>query len=398
MSDYNQQPPVKRQVSLGTLLVSVGLVGVVSFVLGTRSDVLEVAWSSVFPNQSNSKQVEFDSLKEVYRQLASNYDGKLDAQKLIDGASRGMVAAAGDEYTVYMSAEEAEEFDDALGGKISGIGAEIGVRNDQPTILRVLEDSPASREGLKPQDVIVSVDGKSTSGFSAADTAKLIRGQEGTTVKLAILRGDQAMSLNLTRAEVSDPSVSSRIEDGKGILTIRRFDEQTADLARRAAEHFKSSGVDGVVLDLRDNGGGYLDQARRVAGIWLDDKLVVSERRGGKETDRLNSIGQPVLGGLPTVVLVNSGSASASEIVAGALRDHKVAKLVGEKTFGKGTVQQVIDLAEGRQLKVTVARWYTPGGVNLSKNGLKPDKKVVLDIDDMNAGRDPQIDAALADL
>ena len=398
VSKFNQQPSSKRQVSLGTLLVCVGLVGVVGFVLGTRSDSLRLAFAPILGEKSDSKQIEFDSVKEVYRLLAKNYDGKLDNQKLIDGASRGMVAAAGDDYTVFMSAEEAKEFDNALDGKVSGIGAEIGVRNDQPTILRVLEDSPASREGLKAQDVIVSVGDKSTAGFSAPDTAELIRGKEGTTVKITVARDDQPINLTITRAEVSDPSVSSTIKDSVGILTIRRFDEQTSELARRAAEHFKSADVSGVVLDLRDNGGGYLDQARQVAGIWLDDKLVVSERRGGKETDRLNSQGQPILDGVPTVILVNSGSASASEIVAGALRDHKVAKLVGEKTFGKGTVQQVIDLADGRQLKVTVARWYTPAGVNLSKNGIKPDHKVELSIEQMNAGQDPQMTAALGDL
>lgn len=398
MNQSNRLPAKQRQVKLSTLLVVSLLMALISFVIGTRSDELGQALEPILGKSSSSNQLELDSLQETYRVLAKNYDGTLDLQKLIDGANRGLVEAAGDEYTVYMSADEAKEFNDALGGKISGIGAEIGIRNDQPTIIRVLENSPAARQGVKPQDIIVAVGGTSTAGFNAARTAELIRGEEGTTVKVTIMRGQERIELAITRAEVSDPSVSSEIKNGVGLLTIRRFDEQTDDLARRAAEQFKSAKVKGVVLDLRDNGGGYLDQARRVAGIWLDDKLVVSERSGGKETDRLSSIGQPILSGIKTVVLVNGSSASASEIVAGALRDHKVAKLIGEKTFGKGTVQQVIDLADGRQLKVTVARWFTPSGVNLSKNGLKPDKSVDLAAEDANAGRDPQLQSAIDSL
>lgn len=398
MNQSNRLPAKQRQVKLSTLLVVSLLMALISFVIGTRSDELGQALEPILGKSSSSNQLELDSLQETYRVLAKNYDGTLDLQKLIDGANRGLVEAAGDEYTVYMSADEAKEFNDALGGKISGIGAEIGIRNDQPTIIRVLENSPAARQGVKPQDIIVAVGGTSTAGFNAARTAELIRGEEGTTVKVTIMRGQERIELAITRAEVSDPSVSSEIKNGVGLLTIRRFDEQTDDLARRAAEQFKSAKVKGVVLDLRDNGGGYLDQARRVAGIWLDDKLVVSERSGGKETDRLSSIGQPILSGIKTVVLVNGNSASASEIVAGALRDHKVAKLIGEKTFGKGTVQQVIDLADGRQLKVTVARWFTPSGVNLSKNGLKPDKSVDLAAEDANAGRDPQLQSAIDSL
>mgnify|MGYP006189621767 CR=1 FL=1 len=398
MKDKTQPRPEGRQVKLSTLLLSVALVAVVSFVVGTRSDSLRLALSPILGKQSASEQLDLSSVRETYQVLAKNYDGKLDTQKLIDGASRGLVKAAGDDYTVFMSAEEAEEFNDALEGTISGIGAEIGVRNNQPTILRVLENSPAAREGLQPQDEIIAVDGESTAGFNASETAELIRGEAGTTVKLELLRAGDKHSVRITRAEVSDPSVSSEIKNGVGILTIRRFDDQTADLARRAAEKFKAKDVNGVVLDLRDNGGGYLDQARRVAGIWLNDKLVVSERRDGKVTDKLDSIGQSILNGVDTVVLVNGGSASASEIVAGALRDHNAAKLIGEQTFGKGTVQQVIDLSGGGQLKVTVARWFTPGGVNLSQHGLKPDKKVELKLEDMNAGRDPQLNAAISSL
>lgn len=391
-------PRRRGGIGRSTFFATIAVVAVVSFVLGTRQYEVYNLVAPMFGQKTVQGQLDMRSVQDTYRTLARNYDGTLDTAKLIDGASRGMVAAAGDQYTVFMSAEEAAEFGDQLDGKVSGIGAEIGVRDDQPTILRLLDNSPAARAGLMPLDRIVGVDDRSTEGYDAARTADLIRGEEGTTVKVSVLRQQEPHSFTITRAQVSDPSVASEINDGIGIMKIRRFDEQTNDLARRAAEQFRSANVRGVILDLRDNGGGYLEQAQQVSGIWLDNKLVVTERRGDKETDRLNSQGAPILGDIKTVVLVNGGSASASEIVAGALKDHGVAPLIGEKTFGKGTVQQVINLADGRQLKVTIARWFTPNGVNLSKNGIQPDTKVELNAKDMNEGRDPQLDAAKAAL
>ena len=202
----------------------------------------------------------------------------------------------------------------------------------------------------------------------------------------------------MTRATVDNPSVDSKVENGIGTLTITRFDDQTSTLARKAAESFKQQNVKGVILDLRDNGGGYITAAQDVAGLWLKDKLVVSERTNGVTTDELKSGGDPVLAGIPTVVLVNGNTASASEIVSGALQDYKVATLIGEKTFGKGTVQKVLDLGAGTKLKVTVARWFTPNGKNIDKQGITPGQTVTLSASDANAGRDPQMAAAKSHL
>jgi carboxyl-terminal processing protease len=193
---------------------------------------------------------------------------------------------------------------------------------------------------------------------------------------------------------VNNPSVQSSVENGVGRLTITRFDDETGNLARKAAQSFKQQNVKSVILDLRDNGGGYLTAAQDVAGLWLDDQVVVSERTGGKVTEELKSGSDTVLAGIPTVVLVNGSSASASEIVAGALQDHKAATLIGEKTFGKGTVQKVIDLGAGTTLKVTIARWYTPNGKNITKEGITPDQKVGMTAADVDAGKDPQLEAA----
>jgi carboxyl-terminal processing protease len=333
-------------------------------------------------------------VQKTFQELKANYDGTLDTNKLIDGAARGMVAAAGDRYTVFMDKTEADDFAKQLSGEVSGIGCEIGVRSNQPTIIRVLTDSPAEQAGVKANDVIVAVNGESVVGADSATVAEKIRGEAGTSVKVKVARGEEAQEFTITRAKISDPSVRWSVKDGVGTMVISRFDQDTGELARKAATEFKSQGVKGVILDLRDDGGGYLDAARDVAGIWLDNKVVVTEKTDGKVTDTVSSTSNPVLAGVKTIVLVNGGSASASEIVAGALQDYKVATLVGEKTFGKGSVQKLIDLPDGRELKVTIAKWYTPNGKNITKEGITPDQKVQLTSDDMNAGRDPQADAA----
>ena len=325
-----------------------------------------------------------------------NYDGDLDQQALIDGAARGMTAATGDPYTVFMDKAESEDFAKQLVGEVSGIGCEIGVRSKQPTILRVLPDSPAEQSGLQAGDVIRAVNDEIVIGADSGSVAEKIRGEIGTSVKVAVLRGSEPKEFSMTRAKVSDKSVRTSVTDGIGTMIISRFDQDTAQLARTAAQDFKKQNVRGVIIDLRDNGGGYLTAARDVAGLWLDNKVVVSEKTGGKVTDEIRSASSPVLDGIKTVVLVNGSSASASEIVAGALQDHKFATLVGEKTYGKGTVQQLIELPGGRQVKITIARWYTPNGKNITKDGIAPDVAIPLTSDDMNAGRDPQLDAAKA--
>lgn len=388
----------RRRTSGATLFIAVALALVVGFVVGTRSQDILAAMGPVFGFKASSDTLDLSSVESTYQELKANYDGKLDTTALIDGASRGMVAAAGDQYTVFMDPTEAADFNKSLSGEVSGIGAEIGVRNSEPTIIRVIVDSPAEKAGLLPGDQLVSVNGDSLQHATADQAAIKVRGDAGTSVKLTVLRGGITHDFTIMRAKISDPSVRSRIVSGDiGVLTISRFDDQTAALAKQAAQNFKAQGVKGVILDLRDDGGGYLDAAQSVAGLWLDNQLVVTEKTGDTVVDQLSSGSSPILQGIHTVVLVNGSSASASEIVAGALQDHKAATLIGEKTFGKGSVQKVINLPGGRILKVTIARWYTPNGKNITKEGITPDKQVTLTADNANAGQDPQMDAALAE-
>ncbi len=397
-----QSPPAAMQimtkkhsgVSKSTFFVSLALVAAIGFVVGTRSDQIVAAIGPVFGVKTSADTLNTDILQQAYRNLKANYDGTLDASKLADGAARGMVEAAGDKYTAFMDKTEAEAFNKALDGQVTGIGCEIGVRNKQPTVIRVLADSPAERAGIKAGDVFVSVNGSSVAGADAGTTAEKVRGEAGTSVKLVMKRGETNEEFTITRAQVNDPSVRWSENGTIGTMIITRFDEQTGTLARQAADEFKSKGVTSVILDLRDNGGGYLDAAQKVASLWLDNKVVVTEKTDGKVTDSIKSDTDPVLAGVRTIVLVNGDSASASEIVAGALQDYGVAQLVGEKTFGKGSVQKVLNLPDGRILKVTIAKWYTPKDKNITAQGVTPDKIIQLTSDDMNANRDPQLDAA----
>lgn len=368
---------------------------IVGFVLGTRSKEIYALASPLFGVSISTDTLELDSVQEAYQTLKANYNGKLSDQKLIEGATRGLVEAVGDPYTVFMNAKEANDFSKDLSGEIGGgIGAEIGIRNEQPTVIRTLDGYPAQKAGVHAGDTIVAVNDEPTIGKDADSTVKLIRGDVGTTVKLTVRRSNQTKNFSITREEITNPSVSSKVKDGIGILTLNRFDDETVSLSRRAAESFLRQNVRGVVLDLRGNGGGYLESAQGVAGMWIQDKNVVSIR-SNTTSQSLSAEGEAILKNMPTVVLVNGGSASASEIVAGALKDYKKAKLVGETTFGKGTVQELFPLANEAQLKVTIKRWFTPHGVNITKQGIKPNVAVGLKQKDLDAGNDPQLTAGL---
>lgn len=382
-------------ISKNMYILTIAVVAVISFVAGTRGNEIIGAVGPVLGFKVETSTLDLSSVQKTYQELKLNYDGSIDQAKLIDGASRGLVEAAGDPYTAYMDAKEAAAFNDDLSGKIGGgIGAEIGLRNEIPTIIRILPGNPAEKAGLLAGDIIIGVNDESTSEWTATKAAEKIRGEVDTTVKVKVVRNSEEKEFTITRATVNNPSIQTSVTNGIGTLTISRFDGETATLSQKAAQTFKQQNVRGVILDLRGNGGGYLTAAQDVAGLWLNDKVVVSERTNGVVVDELKSGNNAVLAGIPTVVLVNGSSASASEIVAGALQDHKVATLIGEKTYGKGTVQKVIDLGAGTLLKVTIARWYTPNGKNITKEGITPNQVIELKAEDANAGKDPQMDAA----
>lgn len=382
----------KFKLSYSFWFIVIAIASGLGYIAGVYHYQIEAAIGPVFGYKAHSGEIDLSSLQETYSKLAANYDGNIDVDKLIQGANSGLVAAVGDEYTVYMTPDEANEYDKSLSGNIGGgIGAEIGIRNNKVTIIRVLRDNPAKEAGLAANDIIVSVNDESTEGWTVDDAVGKIRGEEGTTVKLEIKRGSEIKDFSITRAIINNPSVESSIENNIGIITISRFDEETGDLTRTAAQDLKDRNVIGVILDLRGNGGGYLEAARDVAGVWLSNKIVVTEKTGSIIVETVKTGSESILSDMPTIVLVNGASASASEIVAGALQDYDKATIVGEQTYGKGSVQRLLPLTGGAQLKVTTARWYTPNNVNITASGIAPDIKVSLTQDDLDAGSDSQL-------
>lgn len=385
MSQKDQKKDTKekkpRRFSFFTLAICICGALLVGFFAGNRVDELFISDNSLIP------------LKKTYMALKNNFDGKLDDKKLIEGASRGMVEAAGDPYTAYFSKEEAKQFANDLDGTFSGIGAELGKKNDKLVVISALDGNPAKKAGLMANDIIARVDGEDTTGWSIDKAVSKIRGKEGTTVKLTIVRNDDVSEVSIVRKTVTAPSVTTEEKGDIGVVRISRFDSNSADLARKAAEKFADK--KGVVVDLRGNGGGYLEAAQEIASMWLKkDQVVVTERTGGKINKTHSASGDDILSGKPTVVLIDSGSASASEILAGALQDHKVATIVGVTSFGKGSVQQIVDLPNGAQLKVTVAKWYTPNGKNIGKHGITPNVKAEAGKND-DSDHDTQLDKAL---
>jgi carboxyl-terminal processing protease len=394
-SGSKHQKTAKRQISPVLMLLIVSVSIVIGFLAGIYRFQIMAAIGPVFGYNAHSGSLDVSSLQETYNQLAGSFDGDLDTNLLIEGANRGLVAAAGDDYTLYMSAKEAEDFDNSLSGNIGGgIGAEIGIKNNKITIIRALKNNAGEKAGLHADDAVLSINDQSTEGWTVDKAVENIRGDAGTTVKLSIQRGKEIKDFVITRAVINNPSVESSIVDNIGILVISRFDSETGSLARLAARDFKNKSVRGVILDLRGNGGGYVEAARDVVGVWLNDKVVMIEKSGGIVTETIRTGNDAILNGISTVVLVNGGSASASEIVAGALRDNKVAKLVGEKTFGKGSMQELLPLSSGARIKVTIAKWFTPNDINLNQGGLAPDSSVSLTQSDIDKGNDTQLEAA----
>jgi carboxyl-terminal processing protease len=413
-----QQPETKRSLLKGgrtLVIVVIGLVyGLTMFAIGIgyARGSITLGPDAAF-RQPVDKGVpvnlDYASVEAVYDKIRADYDGTLDQQKLLDGLKEGLAQATGDPYTEYFSAKDAKSFNEQLSGTFSGIGAELGKdKNGSIVVIAPIAGFPAEKAGLKAKDVIISVDGKSTAGLAIDEAVGKIRGPSGTKVTLKVVRNAQEeLSFEITRTEIKLPSVTSEITaDNIGILKISRFGEDTVQLSREAAEKFKAAQVRGVVVDLRDDPGGLLEASVGVSSLWLErGKTVLQEKRGGKliRTYRSQNVAPP-LKGMPTVVLINEGSASASEITAGALHDNKAATLMGVKSYGKGSVQQ-IECLEGIQqpsgacpsafIKITIARWYTPNGRNIDKQGIEPNQKIERTDDDVKNGVDPQQEAAV---
>lgn len=374
------------------------------------SNSVPVVQKLVNQDTGQVQNVDFSEFWKVWNILADKYvdQSKLDVQKMVYGAISGMVNAIGDPYTVFFEPATSKQFQEQIAGAFGGVGLEIDSKNSIVTVIAPVKDTPASRAGVLPGDRIVKIDGKVTSGMSVDQAVSLIRGKVGTKVTLTIAPAgnNTTHDVTLTRETIKVPSIEWKIVDANGkhtaYIQIYEFTQNLdADFKKAAGEILKSN-ADNIVIDLRSNPGGLLDTAIDLAGYFVDKgQIVVSEGFGNGTRSDFKADGNASLGKYPTVILVNGGSASASEILAGALHDDKHIKLVGEKTFGKGVVQELEDLDAGASLKVTIARWYTPAGVNISLKGIDPDVAVTLTDDDKknfavgDPAKDPQLKKAL---
>lgn len=343
---------------------------------------------------------DFNLYWEVWDSLKQNHVDKnqIKNKDLFYGSLKGMSAAANDPYTVFMNPTDAKEFADDLAGTFEGIGAEIGMRNDIVTIIAPLDGMPAQKAGLRAGDKIYAVDDKSTIGLTVDETVKAIRGAKGTKVKLTIMRGanTKVQDITIVRDTIIVKSVKTEMrDDGIFIIKVTNFNDDTFGLFNSAVSEALLKNPKGIILDLRNNPGGYLDTAVAMASEWVEAGPVVAEQFGENKRNEYPSNGNARLKNIPTVVLVNGGSASASEIVAGALRDYKEAKLVGEQTYGKGSVQSLQGLSDGSALKITVAKWLTPAGDAIDEKGIAPDYNVKLEQKDVDNDVDPQMDKAV---
>lgn len=323
-----------------------------------------------------------------------------DQEKLY-GAIQGLTDSYGDPYTVFLPPVEAKQFNETIAGEFGGVGMEMGNKDGAITVIAPLKDSPAERAGIRSGDVVIMVDATSTQGLTVDDAVKLIRGPKGTTVKLTMMRASttEPIVVSIVRDTISVPIIDGSSKNGVYTIALYSFSQNSAELFRQELRKFVLSGDKKLILDLRGNPGGYLEAAVQMASFFLPiGETVVTEDYKGKQTNVVHrSLGYNVFAGkdLKMVILVDQGSASASEILAGALQQHNVAKLVGTRTFGKGSVQQLLELGGGAEIKITVARWMTPNGSNISDGGLQPDIKAERTAEDYKAGRDPQMDAAL---
>lgn len=348
---------------------------------------------------NRSDEIDFEQFWDVWDKIKSKYVKKdIKDTDLFYGAVQGLVYALGDPYSLYFPPKAADEFAKDLSGELEGIGAEVGIKNQQLMIVAPLANTPAERAGLRPGDKILQIGEEITLGMDVNTAVSKIRGEAGTEVTLLIEREGwtEPKEIKIIRAKISVPSVTFEMKNNEvGYFRILQFNEDTQRQFDKGIKDFFNKGGKKIILDLRNNPGGYLDQSIKMASEWIEKGVIVSEKGNDGNSQDHESLGYARLENIKTIILINGGSASASEIVAGALQDNKKATIIGTKTFGKGSVQDFEMFPDGSALKLTVAEWYTPNGRNINKEGIVPDIEVVEEWDKEKVGEDVMIDKAL---
>jgi len=347
------------------------------------------------------QNLDFSIFWQVWETLNTRHlERPLEAQKLLYGALKGLAEAVGDPYTAFLPPVENKEVKDNLNGRYEGIGCELGMRDNQLTVISPLDGSPAQKVGVLPGDVIVKIDDEETAALSLSESVSKIRGPAGTTVRLALQRGDgEPFEVAIKREQITVKSISWE-DKGNGVVYIRvaRFGEQTNndwDAAINELLSSRLSAISSVILDVRSNPGGYLQASIHIASEFVNTGVIVYEEFAGGQRQEFKSDHRGRLLQVPVVVLIDEGSASASEILAASLRDLKGSKLVGTKSFGKGTVQDAVEFDDGSSVHVTIARWLTPKGERIEGAGLAPEVVVERTEEDVAAGKDLQLEKAI---
>jgi len=386
----------EKKVSLGNAII-------IGFVLAVIGGVIGFNFDSIFGGLApyfggiKSAEVNQSALDEVYSKLKEAYNGEIDANKLMEGAKKGMVQAVGDVYTEYMDAKEADNYTNGVlhGNVGAGIGVEMGLRDGYVKVLRVLPDNPALRAGIMIGDIFYKVNGEEVYTWSTSEIAEVLRGEPGTEVTVTMARDGKEIEFKMNREEINNVSEYVTYDGDTAIITVTRFDNNTGTEVQKEAAKFKEKGISKVILDLRGNGGGYVSAAQDLLSLWLDGKLMLTQKSLHSGNEKMSTAsGKAILKDMKTIVLVNGSTASASEITAAALKDYGKATIVGTKTYGKGVVQKMYNLSGGGILKVTTAEWLTPNGNSINDNGVAPDVEVDMTVEDINKMRDPQMDKA----
>lgn len=394
----------RKIISIILSLILVGATFTLGFYVG-KTNKTEIEKVTTLENKESgiTKKVDFGTFWTAWNVLNEKYvalDGTNDQDK-VWGAIKGLTSSLGDPYTVFMPPSEAEIFEGDIKGNFSGVGMEIGIRDGFLTVVAPLKNTPAEKAGIKSGDKIIKIDNELATDFNTEKAVRLIRGEKGTPVKLTISRDgvDDLLDITIIRDNIDIPTIDTEIKDGVFIISLYNFSAVSSNLFREALREFvEDSNTNKLILDLRGNPGGYMEAAIDMASWFLPaGKIVVTENFGENTEERIHrSRGYNIFNNnLKFAILVNAGSASASEILAGALQEHGIAKVVGTQTFGKGSVQELVKITPDTALKVTVARWFTPNGNSISKNGLTPDYEVELTVEDFEAGKDPQLDKAI---
>ena len=383
-----------KNINLGGAIVIAAVCAVMGVALGMTIQNFDAL--SLFGFGEESYKGNWSQLDEVYSRLMNNYNVEIDFGVVVEGAKKGMVESLGDQYTIYMTPEENQSFMDDLHGNVgSGIGIEMGLRDGYVRVLRTLPDNPARKAGLLAGDIIYKIDGEEVWELSSDEIANRVRGAEGSEVTVTVVRDGEELSYTMKRETINNVSEYVEFDGSTAIITLTRFDSDTGKLVQNEVEKFAEKGIDKVILDLRNNGGGYVSAAQELLSLWIDGQIVYRQKsKNSGDTVSYASSGKALLKDMKTIVLINGSTASASEIVAGALQDYGKATIVGEQSYGKGVVQSLMNLSNGATLKVTTADWYTPNGNSINQAGITPDIVVERTYDDINKMLDPQLDKA----